>query len=116
MDHSTHILRDLCIVFIAGQIGAEVAQRRKLPAVVGEIAAGWVIGPSVMGWLQVNEPLQVLAELGAVLLLFSVGLETRIGDLKRVGMVATRVGIAGVLLPFVLGAAWAKLAGFDTPK
>jgi Kef-type K+ transport system membrane component KefB len=106
----------LFVVFIAAQVGAEIAQRLRLPAVVGEIAAGCAVGPAALGWVTINEPLQVLAEIGAVLLLFSVGLETRVGDLRKVGRVAGLVGVAGVILPFVLGAAWAKLAGFETPK
>jgi Kef-type K+ transport system membrane component KefB len=116
MHHTTDILLGLFIVFVAAQIGAEIAQRLTLPAVVGEIAAGGVIGPSALGWIKINEPLEVLAEIGAVLLLFSVGLETRVADLRKVGKVASFVGVAGVLLPFLLGAAWARFAGFDTPK
>ncbi len=116
MHHTTEILLGLFIVFVAAQIGAEVAQRLKLPAVVGEIAAGCVIGPAVLGWVKVNEPLEVLAEIGAVLLLFSVGLETRLDDLRKVGRVAISVGVAGVIVPFILGAAWAILSGFNTPK
>lgn len=116
MDHGTEILLALFLVFVAAQIGAEIAQRIGMPAVVGEIVAGCVIGPAALGWVRVNEPLEVLAEIGAVLLLFAVGLETRVGDLKKVGKSATLVGVAGVVLPFVLGAAWAKLAGFETPK
>jgi len=112
----TEVLLGLFIVFVAAQIGAEIAQRLKLPAVVGEIAAGCVVGPAALGWVQINEPLEVLAEIGAVLLLFAVGLETRLGDLKKVGKVATLVGVAGVILPFVLGIGWAKLSGFDTPR
>ena len=92
MDHTTEVLLGLFIVFVAAQIGAEIAQRLKMPAVVGEIAVGCVVGSSVLGWVKINEPLEVLAEIGAVLLLFSVGLETRVGDLKKVGRVATLVG------------------------
>ena len=114
--HTTAILFSLFIVFVAAQIGAEIAQRLKMPAVVGEIAAGTIVGPSVLNLLHVNEPLAVLAEIGAVLLLFAVGLETRVGDLKRVGVVASTVGVAGVIVPFALGAAWAILAGFPTPR
>ncbi len=116
MNHATQILLSLFVVFVAAQIGAELAQRLKLPAVVGEIAAGCVVGTSVLGWLKINEPLEVLAEIGAVLLLFSVGLETRVGDLKRVGKAATLVGVLGVVVPFILGAAWAHFSGFPTPK
>ena len=79
MDHTTEVLLGLFIVFVAAQIGAE-------------IAVGCVVGSSVLGWVKINEPLEVLAEIGAVLLLFSVGLETRVGDLKKVGRVATLVG------------------------
>lgn len=116
MDHTTQVLFGLFVVFVAAQLGAELAQRLKFPAVVGEIAAGCLVGPSVLGWVRVSEPLEVLAEIGAVLLLFSVGLETRISDLRRVGKAAISVGIAGIVLPFVLGVAWAKWSGFSDPK
>jgi Kef-type K+ transport system membrane component KefB len=58
----------------------------------------------------------MLAELGAVFLLFSVGLETRLEELKKVGRVSALVGVAGVVLPFLLGAGWAALNNYDTPK
>ena len=116
MHHGAEILLSLLVVFVAAQIGGEVAQRLKLPAVVGEIAAGCLVGPYALGWVQLNEPLEVLAELGAVLLLFSVGLETRASDLRKVGRVATLVGVLGVVLPFVLGGLWAWASGFETPK
>ena len=112
----TLILLDLFIVFITAQIGAEIAQRLKLPSVVGEISAGCLIGASVLGWVHINEPLEVLAEIGAVFLLFSVGLETRVDELKKVGRVATLVGVSGVVLPFILGTAWALIVGDDVPR
>jgi Kef-type K+ transport system membrane component KefB len=121
MHHANEILLALFVVFIAAQIGAEIAQRLKLPGVVGEIAAGCVIGPSVMGWITpeqiaVGTPLDVLAEIGVVLLLFSVGLETRLEDLKKVGKSAFLVGVLGVLLPFGMGGFWAHASGFDWGK
>ena len=51
MHHAADILLTLFVIFIAAQIGAEIAQRLKLPGVVGEIAAGCVVGPSALGWL-----------------------------------------------------------------
>jgi Kef-type K+ transport system membrane component KefB len=116
VNHFAEIFLDLFVVFVAAQVGAEVSQRLRLPAVVGEIAAGSVIGASVLGWVHINEPLEVLAEIGVILLLFSVGLETRLDDLAKVGRSAILAGVGGVLLPFVLGAAWARLSGMDTAK
>lgn len=118
MHDSAGILLTLFIIFVAAQIGGEIAQRLRLPSVVGEIAAGCVVGPSALGWVSLPDiatgtPLDVLAEIGVILLLFSVGLETRLDDLKRVGTSAFLVGVLGVLLPFGLGALWAHGSGFD---
>ena len=103
MDHASDILLSLFIIFVAAQLGAELAQRVRLPGVVGEIAAGCIIGPSLLGWIAPNEALDVLAEIGVVLLLFAVGLETRLDDLKKVGRSAFLVGVFGVLVPFAMG-------------
>ena len=97
MHETAAILLSLFVIFVAAQIGAEIAQRVKLPGVVGEIAAGCVIGPSALGWITAEQivpgtPLEVLAEIGVVLLLFSVGIETRLADLKKVGRSAFLVG------------------------
>lgn len=116
MHHASDILLSLFIIFVAAQIGAEIATRIKLPGVVGEIAAGCLVGPSVLGLIAPNEPLEVLAEIGVVLLLFSVGLETRLDDLKKVGRSALLVGVLGVAVPFALGSLWAHLSGFDWSK
>jgi Kef-type K+ transport system membrane component KefB len=121
MHHANEILLSLFIVFVAAQLGAEIAQRLKLPSVVGEIAAGCVIGPSLLGWITPEQiasgtPLDVLSEIGVVLLLFSVGLETRLEDLKKVGKAAFLVGVLGVLLPFGMGGFWAHASGYPLGK
>ncbi|WP_062537847.1 cation:proton antiporter [Mizugakiibacter sediminis] len=116
MHHASEILLSLFVIFVAAQIGAEIAQRLRLPGVVGEIAAGCAIGPSALGWVTPNEPLEVLSEIGVVLLLFAVGLETRLDDLKRVGRSAFLVGVLGVAVPFALGTLWAHGSGFAWDK
>jgi Kef-type K+ transport system membrane component KefB len=118
MPHGTEVLLSLFVAFVAAQIGGEISQRLRMPVVVGQIAAGVLIGPSVLGWLptETSRELELLAELGAILLLFSVGLETRLHDLRQVGKVAALVGTLGVAVPFVLGAGWALLAGMATAK
>ena len=116
MPHGSDILLSLFVIFVAAQIGAELARRLKLPGVVGEIVAGCVVGPSALAWIAPSEALDVLAEIGVVLLLFSVGLETRIDEMKRVGRSAFLVGVLGVAVPFALGSLWAHGAGFDWDK
>lgn len=125
--HHTEVLFAFFLVFVAAQVGAELASRLKMPAVVGEIAAGVAVGPSLLSWINVavtngkpanhaTEPLLAMAEVGAVLLLFSVGLETRLADLKKVGKTALSVGFLGLVIPFILGAAWAYFSGYPTAK
>jgi Kef-type K+ transport system membrane component KefB len=82
---------------------AEVFERLGQPGIVGEILAGVLIGPYVLGWMAPNETLTLLAELGVMFLLFRVGLEVRSSDLVRVGGTATVVAALGVAVPFVLG-------------
>src|SRR5579875_2652061 len=116
MDHTTAILLELFIIFVAAQVGGALARLVRLPSVVGEIVAGCVIGPSVLGWITPSEPLEVLSEIGVVLLLFAVGLETRLEDLKRVGGSAFAVGVLGVIIPFACGTFWAHSIGPDWPR
>jgi Kef-type K+ transport system membrane component KefB len=121
MHHGADILLTLFAIFVAAQVGAEIAQRLRLPGVVGEIVAGAAIGPSALGWIRPEQiasgtPLDVLAEIGVVLLLFAVGLETRLDDLKKVGKSAFLVGVLGVIVPFALGALWAHGSGFEWAK
>ena len=83
------LLLDLLIVLAAARLAAEFAERVRIPAVLGEIAAGVVIGPSVFGLIQVTGDrgvsIGVIAEIGVLLLLLQVGMEMDIGELSKVG-------------------------------
>lgn len=116
MEHGASALTGLLTAFVGALLGGELAQRLKLPSVVGQIAAGVALGPHALGWLKPGAELELFSQLGAILLLFSVGLETRLGDLRQVGKVALWVGVVGVIAPFVLGVAWAWGSGFATAK
>lgn len=116
MEHGTAALTGLLVAYVAALIGGEIAQRLKMPSVVGQILAGVAVGPHALGWLALSEPLSLFSELGAILLLFCVGLETKLMDLKKVGKTAFLVGVLGVVCPFVLGAGWAWASGFTTAK
>jgi Kef-type K+ transport system membrane component KefB len=113
MDSTTALLLEVFIIFAAAQVGGIVARRLRQPDVVGQIVAGCAIGPSLLGWVTPSEPLEVLSQIGVVLLLFAVGLETRLDDVKRVGGSAFAVGVIGVIIPFVVGAFWAHGLGQD---
>jgi Kef-type K+ transport system membrane component KefB len=106
-DHG-RILLSLLIVIVAAKILAEVFERLRQPAVVGEILAGVIIGPSVLGLIQPSDLLGTLAEIGVIFLLFTVGLETRPSDIFKVGGVSALVAILGVIVPFLAG--WALLS------
>jgi Kef-type K+ transport system membrane component KefB len=87
----------------AAKLMAEVFERLKQPAVVGEILAGVIIGPSLLGWVAPSDVISILAEIGVIFLLFTVGLETKPQSIFKVGKRAVMVGVLGVILPFVAG-------------
>lgn len=97
------ILLSLLVILAAAKIMAEIFERLRQPAVVGEILAGVIIGPSLLAWAAPSEIISVLAEIGVIFLLFMVGLETKPQTIFRVGLRATIVAICGVVLPFVAG-------------
>lgn len=100
---SAAILLDLFIMLAAAKLMAEIFERLNQPAVVGEILAGVVIGPSLLGWVHPSEMINILAEFGVIFLLFNVGLETKPQSIFSVGRRALTVGVLGVVLPFVAG-------------
>lgn len=108
------MITDLFVVLLAAKIGDEIFKRLGQPAIVGEILAGVVVGPSVFGLVQAGEVLEVFAELGVIFLLFWVGLETRVSAMLAVGRTALSVGVAGVLLPFGGGIALGLAIGEST--
>lgn len=99
----TAILLDLFIMLAAAKLMAEIFERLKQPAVVGEILAGVIVGPSLLGWVEPSDMIGVLAEFGVIFLLFNVGLETKPQSIFQVGKRAAIVGVTGVALPFAAG-------------
>jgi Kef-type K+ transport system membrane component KefB len=104
----THVpLESIFLVFAAGVVGGELSQRLRLPEVVGQVLAGVLLGPACFGWISVGETLGVLSEVGAMLLLFLVGLETSVDSLRKLGRMPLVVGSVGVVIPFCGGFWWA---------
>lgn len=97
------LLLTLFIMFAAAKVFSEIFERLKQPAVAGEILAGILIGPSILGWVEPSMTTETLAEIGVILLMFAVGLETDVRSIFSVGKTALAVAVTGVVLPFVLG-------------
>ncbi len=97
------VLFALFIMLISAKLLAELFERLKQPAVVGEILAGVIIGPSLLGLVAPSATLDIIAEIGVIFLLFNVGLETKPQDVLSVGKHAVLVGVLGVILPFAAG-------------
>ena len=98
------ILKDLAIIIIAAKLCGILARKLKAPQVVGEIIAGLIIGPSLLGWVNQSDFLIQMAEIGVILLMFSAGLETDLKDLVKTGPIAALIACAGVFIPLILGA------------
>ncbi|MEO8189028.1 MAG: cation:proton antiporter, partial [Acidobacteriota bacterium] len=116
MEH--HLDPGFLLAFAAALVGAklfgEIVERFGQPAVLGELLAGVALGPSVLGLVPLSEGIFLLAEIGVMLLLFEVGLETDLGELARVGGPAVLVALLGMVLPFGGGFLVMRLLGYPT--
>jgi len=104
----------MLIIFGSAKLLAELFERLGQPGIVGEILAGALVGPSLLGWIQPNEMLKALSDLGVMFLLFGVGLEVKASELLKVGGKATLVATLGVIVPFFAG--WGILSLWGAPQ
>ncbi len=107
-DSPGHLLLTLAVVLVAAKLAGVLAEKVGQPPVLGELLAGVLLGSSVLGWLPLAGTdgyviLHFLAEIGVVLLLFEIGLETDLKAMFRVGPAALAVAAVGVALPFLFG-------------
>jgi Kef-type K+ transport system membrane component KefB len=108
LEHTTRILLDLLIMFAAAKVLAELFERAKQPVVIGEILAGILLGPYVLGLIspahtETFHVYKILAEIGVIILLFTIGLHTRVDEMLSVGRTSSMVAVLGVILPFFFG-------------
>jgi Kef-type K+ transport system membrane component KefB len=101
MDTSTVILQ-IAVILIAARLCGELAAYFRTPAVIGELVAGVILGPTLFGFIEADGMIRILAEVGIILLLFEIGLETNIGDLMDAGKKSVVVAVGGFVLPFIL--------------
>jgi Kef-type K+ transport system membrane component KefB len=99
------VMLGLFLLFVGAKVGEEVARRLGQPAVVGELLGGFLVGPGVFALVVPGETAFVLAEIGVVILLFSVGLEVRLDSLLAVGRPAFLTALIAMVLPIAAGLA-----------
>ena len=97
------IFKDMAIIIVAAKLLGILARKFNIPQVVGEIVAGLLIGPSVLGWVKQTEFLTYMGEIGVILLMFSAGLGTNLKNLKKTGGKAFLIALTGVFVPLVFG-------------
>ncbi|MGB9493768.1 MAG: cation:proton antiporter [Azonexus sp.] len=100
----------LAIILMSARLFSPLAERIGFPPVLGELLLGVVLGNlglfgiQYFGTIARDPIIMFMAELGVIILLLQIGLETRLGDLVRVGARASMVGSVGIVIPFALGA------------
>jgi Kef-type K+ transport system membrane component KefB len=103
MHSADPFLFQLFFIFVWAKLFGEIFERLFLPAVLGEILAGVLVGPYGAALVVPTDAIYAVAEIGAIFLLFTVGLETQPKDLLRVGRTSLYVALAGIAVPFLLG-------------
>ncbi len=113
----------ICILVFSAKILGEIFSWRKIPAVLGELVAGMILGPFALGaflvingvqLIQINEIVNAFGEIGGILILFAAGLEMTFQDFRKVGTAGFLIGTLGVIIPFVMGYGLALIMGYGT--
>src|SRR5436190_21572911 len=111
MPHVDPLLLELFAIFVWAKVFGEIFEQLSLPAVLGEILAGVLLGPYATRLVTPSPTVYSIAQMGAIFLLFTVGLETRPKELLRVGRTSLNVAVAGIAVPFMFGFTYMKLRG-----
>lgn len=96
-------LLDIALILLTAKVFGIIARKLHAPEVVGEIIAGLLIGPAVLGIVGQSDFISKMAEIGVIMLMFEAGLSTDMKKLKQTGLKATAIACAGVFVPILLG-------------
>lgn len=97
------VFKSLAIIIVAAKVFGLGARKIKAPQVAGEIVAGLLIGPSVLGLVGYSDFIGKMAEMGVIILMFTAGLETKLSELRKNGIKSLLIAIAGVFIPLICG-------------
>ena len=106
-------LGTLCLVLITTSLAGHFSRRIGVPAVIGQLLVGILIGPAVLGWVHNNAFMHTFSEIGVIILMFIAGLESDLGMLKKYFKPALAVAFSGVVFPVVLIYFFGKLFHFS---
>lgn len=109
------ILKNLAIILIAAKLCGLVVRKLHGPQVVGEIIAGLIVGPCLLNFVQYDNFIAGMAEIGVVLLMFAAGLGTDLKELVKTGFVSFMIALAGVVVSILGGAGIYLAFGFGEP-
>ncbi|MBD1371198.1 cation:proton antiporter [Hazenella sp. IB182357] len=98
-----HFMYEIVLILFAVKIAGHISKKLGQPAVMGELLIGVILGPSLLGWLEITPLIEELAEIGVILLMFLAGLETDIDEFKKTAYGSSLVAVNGVILPFIGG-------------
>jgi Kef-type K+ transport system membrane component KefB len=110
----TEIIIEIFLAFAIARLLGRLVARFGIPSVIGELLAGAILGPQLLGVVEHSQFMDALSELGVILLLFTAGLGTHVRELAAVKGTATAVGVLGAVLPFIVGFAVAMPFGYPT--
>lgn len=102
-------LLEIAIILISTKLGGLLARKVKMPEVLGALIAGVIIGPVCFNVVQYDTGVQLLADIGVVLLMFLAGLETNLTEFKKAGVSAFAIAVGGIIVPLVFGFLGSKL-------
>lgn len=113
-----HFLLELVMILVAVKLAGHLSKKVGQPSVLGELLAGIILGPALLGWIQVDPQnpglIKELAEVGVILLMFLAGLETDVEEFKKTAYGSSLVAIGGVIFPLILGLALGLMFGYST--
>jgi Kef-type K+ transport system membrane component KefB len=108
-----HFMYELALVLFCVKLAGHLSRKWGQPSVMGEILAGILLGPSVLGLLHPTDFIRELAEIGVILLMFLAGLETDLNEFRKTAYASSLVAVSGVIVPFAGGLAVGMLYGYD---
>ena len=109
-------LGTLSLILITTALAGQLCRRFGIPAVIGQLLVGIILGPAVLGLIKTNDFVEIFAEIGVIILMFMAGLESDLGLLKKYVKPATSVAVMGVIVPVILVYGFGRLFEFNNEE